>query len=359
MLRTIAITLVLLLSVGIMLPFANSAHGIRQSTQVTQKKSKRYRSHAWWRRYRARLRAKRAAEELARRNAMMAIPQTLATAVPQNMTVGDLTAVAGPASPASQAKNSMSFNELPPLAMRAPATIQTSDANVARATTPSMRSITEPIAIPPAAPVRSAAAAPVVSVAAAPVVSVAAAPVVSVAAAPVVVSAAATPAIPANATVSAHAAVSATRPRVVNSVRPVIAPGSAPAKLPGQMNLSVVALSRPNPIFLTQREQKKMLAGVPIADLKRMVIDKMVNNGGWVVNDFVREVNGNRVFVVTGRTPKDALTPEKAWTFYFTEAGGRVYGLTTEAPVEHAGRMTVEAERFIESLRAKSEATRE
>jgi len=327
MLRTIAITMVLLLSVGIMLPFANSAHGIRQSTQVTQKKSKRYRSRAWWRRYRARLRAKRAAEEFARRNAMMAVPQNLATAVPQNMSVGDLTAVAGQASPARPAKSATSFNELPPLAMRAPATIRTSDATVAQATTPSVRSITEPIAIPQAVPVVSAAPA--------------------------------APATPANATVSAHASVSATRPRVVNAVRPVIAPGSAPTKLPGQMNLSVVALSRPNPIFLTQREQKKMLAGVPVADLKRMVIDKMVNNGGWVVNDFVREVNGNRVFVVTGRTPKDALTPEKTWTFYFTEAGGRVYGLTTEAPVEHAGRMTVEAERFIESLRAKSEGTRE
>jgi len=125
------------------------------------------------------------------------------------------------------------------------------------------------------------------------------------------------------------------------------------------MNLSVVALSRPNPIFLTQREQKRMLAGVPVADLKRIVIDKMVNNGGWVVNDFIREVNGNRVFVVTGRTPKDALTPEKAWTFYFTEAGGRVYGLTTESPVEYAERMTVEAERFIETLRSKPEGTRE
>ena len=57
MLRTIAISLVLVLSVGVMLPFANSAHGIRQSTQITQKKSKRHRSRAWWRRYRARLRA--------------------------------------------------------------------------------------------------------------------------------------------------------------------------------------------------------------------------------------------------------------------------------------------------------------
>ncbi len=153
---------------------------------------------------------------------------------------------------------------------------------------------------------------------------------------------------------SAHAAATATRPRVVNAVRPVLAPGAS-KQLPGQMNLSVVALSRPNPAVPDSREQKKMLAGVPVADLRRIVIDKMVVNGGWVVNDFVREVNGNRVFVVTARTPKDALTPEKAWTFYFTEAGGRVYGLTTEAPVEYADRMTNEAERFIESLRAKSD----
>jgi hypothetical protein len=97
-----------------------------------------------------------------------------------------------------------------------------------------------------------------------------------------------------------------------------------------------------------------MLGGVAVADLRRIVIDKMVSSGGWVVNDFVREVNGSRVFVVTGRTPKDALTPEKAWMFYFTEAGGRIYGLTTDSPVEFADQMTSQAERFIESLRAKA-----
>ena len=316
MLRTIAFSLVLLLSVGVMLPFANSAHGIRQSAQVTQKKSKRYRSRAWWRRYRARMRARRAAEELARRNTMMNLPQNLA--------VGDMSAVAGPASPSTPSNGgTVSFNQLPPLPMSPRTTIQSPDASVAQTTSPSTRATTEPIAIAPAAPEAPAAEAP------------------------------------ANATVSAHAAINATRPRVVNAVRPVAAPGSTAAKLPGQMNLSVVALSRPNPIFLTQREQKKMLAGVPVADLRRIVIDKMVASGGWVVNDFIREVNGSRVFVVTGRTPKDALTPEKAWTFYFTEAGGRVYGLTTEAPVEYAERMSNEAERFIETLRAKPEGTRE
>lgn len=348
MLRTTCIALVLLLSVGIMLPFANSAHGIRQSTQVTQKKSKRYRSRAWWRRYRARLRARRAAEELARRNALMALPQNLATALPQNVAVGDLSTVAGPASPSMAANgSSRSFNELPPLAMRAPGMIH-ADVTAAQTTSPSVRSTKATIAVPVPAPRRNSVAVPTTQ---APVTTAAAVPVTIVDA---------PPEMTATATVAAHAAVNATRPRVVNAVRPVIAPGSSSApKLPGQMNLSVVALSRPNPIFLTQREQKRMLAGVPIADLKRIVIDKMVNNGGWVVNDFIREVNGSRVFVVTGRTPKDALTPEKAWTFYFTEAGGRVYGLTTESPVEYAERMTVEAERFIEQLRAKPEGTKE
>jgi len=144
-----------------------------------------------------------------------------------------------------------------------------------------------------------------------------------------------------------------TRPRVVNPNHPAF---TSSTPLPGTMNLAIVAMSRPNPAFLTSREEKKMLGGVAVADLRRMVIDKMVSSGGWVVNDFIREVNGNRVFIVTARTPKDALTPEKAWTFYFTEAGGRIYGLTTDAPVEYAERMTNEAQRFIESLRAKAEA---
>lgn len=269
MLRTIAISLILVLSVGIMLPFANSAHGVRQISQVGPQRHHRYRSRAWWRRYRARMRQKRAAAELAHRNALLALPQ--------NISLNDLRAVSGPGLPAMPA-NSEVTTTLPP-----------------------------PVMVESVASVSSAPA----------------------------------------------ASNGATRPRVVNAARPAFA-ASAP-KAPGQMNLSVIALSRPNPAFLTSREASRMLGGVAVGDLRRIVIDKMVASGGWVVNDFVRQVNGSRVFVVTGRTPKDALTPEKAWTFYFTEAGGRIYGLTTDVPVEFADRMTTEAERFIESLRAKTE----
>jgi len=270
MLRPIAIALILVLSVGIMLPLSNSAHGVRQTVEVGKQRHHRYHSRAWWRRYRARQRQKRLAAELAHRNALLSLPQ--------NISVADLQGLSSPALP-SMPSNTAVTRTLPPPVM----------------------------------------AASVAAVSSAPA-----------------------------------AANGDTRPRVVNPSHPAFKE-SAPG-MPGTMNLAVVALSRPNPAFLTSREEKKMLGGVAVADLRRMVIDKMVASGGWVVNDFVREVDGNRVFVVTARTPKDALTPEKAWTFYFTEAGGRIYGLTTDSPVEFADRMTTEAERFIQSLRAKAEA---
>jgi len=272
MLRVIAISMILVLSASIMLPFANEAHGIRQTVEIGQQRHKRHRSKAWWRRYRARQRQKRLAAEMAHRNASLALPQ--------NISVSDLSGLSAPALPALPSNSAETSTTLPPPVM---------------------------MAAPSAAPA---------------------------------------PAV---------ASTGATRPRVVNASHPSFNPTASTAKLPGTMNLAVVALSRPNPAFLTSREEKKMLGGVAVADLRRIVIDKMVASGGWVVNDFVREVNGARVFVVTGRTPKDALTPEKAWTFYFTEAGGRIYGLTTDSPVEYADRMTSEAERFIESLRAKAE----
>jgi hypothetical protein len=259
----------LVLSVGIMLPFTQEAHGVRQTTQIGQRRHHRYRSRAWWRRYRARLKQRRLAAELAHRNKLLSLPQ--------NISVADLSGLSQSAQPA-----------LPSVPSNATSVTTTT--------------------LPP--------------------------PVMT-------------------ASVPAPATNGATRPRVVNAAHAAVKAEAAPT-LPGSMNLAVVAMSRPNPAFLTSREEKKMLGGVAVADLRRMVIDKMVSSGGWVVNDFVREVNGHRLFVVTGRTPKDALTPEKTWTFYLTEAGGRIYGLTTDSPVEFADRMTTEAERFIESLRAKA-----
>jgi hypothetical protein len=126
------------------------------------------------------------------------------------------------------------------------------------------------------------------------------------------------------------------------------------ATVPGQGSLAVVARSRPNPAYLTQREQRTMLAGVSFSDLRRIAIDKMINAGGWVINDYERQVNGGRVFVVIAQTPSDGRSAEKFWNFYFAEVDGRIYSLTLNTPLEFSGRLAAEGEKFISSLSVKA-----
>jgi len=260
-----------------MLPFGNSAHGVRQSSEMGMRRGHRYHSRAWWRRYRARLRRKRAAAALAHRNATLGVPQ--------NIPIGDV-----------------ALNALP--------------------------------ALPNQSQVEMVSAAPAMTSVAPTAVNV------TMSVAPV------KPAVISRNTSTRVVAASDANAPVTSTL----------AKLPGQMNLSVVALSRPNPVFLTAREESKMLGGTEVSDLRRLVIDKMIVSGGWVTNDFVRDLNGSRVFVVTARTPRTASSPEKAWTFYFTEADGRIYGLTTDTTVDSAETMSNEAERFINKLHVNSQS---
>ncbi len=102
------------------------------------------------------------------------------------------------------------------------------------------------------------------------------------------------------------------------------------------------------------KEQRTMLSGVSFSDLRRIAIDKMINAGGWVINDYERQVNGTRVFVVIAQTPSDGRSPEKSWNFYFAEVDGKIYSLTLNTPVEFSGRLAAEGERFISSLAAKA-----
>lgn len=73
MLRTITVFLLLLVSVGVMIPLADStAHGIRQSSVSRNQPQYRRHSRAWWRRYRARQKRRRAAA-LAHRRSVLAL----------------------------------------------------------------------------------------------------------------------------------------------------------------------------------------------------------------------------------------------------------------------------------------------
>jgi hypothetical protein len=241
MLRTITLSLLMLISVGVMLPFASStAHGIRQSSASHQQRRYRRHSRAWWRRHRARLKRRRAAA-LAHRNAPLgpvfadSLNPAVSTAVPPKLPAG--------------------WN------------------NPTLANGGEVRFRTE---------------------------------------------------------------------------------GSA--TVPGQGTLSVVARSRPNPAYLTQREQRTMLAGVAFSDLRRIAIDKMINAGGWVINDYERQVNGARVFVVIAQTPSDGRSPEKSWNFYFAEVDGKIYSLTLNTPLQFSAKLAAEGEKFIASLGLKAKA---
>jgi hypothetical protein len=239
MLRTVTLSLLMLVSVGVMLPFASStAHGLRQSYSAPQQRRYRRHSRAWWRRHRARMRLRRAAI-LAHRHAPLA----------PNLAVVNNGAVSTPVIP----KLPAGWN------------------NPTFANNGELRFRTE-----------------------------------------------------------------------------------SSASVPSQASLSVVARSRPNPAYLTQREQARMLSGVAFSDLRRLVIDKMINAGGWVINDYQRQVGGARVFVVIAQTPSDGRSPERAWNFYFAEVDGKIYSLTLNSPVQFADRLGAEGEKFIASLRAKA-----
>ncbi|MBV9210848.1 MAG: hypothetical protein JOZ52_09485, partial [Acidobacteria bacterium] len=73
-----------------------------------------------------------------------------------------------------------------------------------------------------------------------------------------------------------------------------------------QATLSVVAVASGSPVGATQRKQSQSLSGVPVSALRRTVIEKMIKEGGWVVNDYQKEINGRRVFVVQAQTPASA-----------------------------------------------------
>lgn len=244
MVRTVTLSLLMLVSVLVMLPFANStAHGLRQSSASHQQRRYRRHSRAWWRRHRARLRLRRAAAQAHRQSPL------------------------------------------------GPTLAKTTNGDVSVALIPSLPS-------------------------------------------------------------------GWTNPTVANNGE-VRFQTDGKSITPSQASLSVVARSRPNPAYLTQREQSRMLSGVAFSDLRRIVIEKMINAGGWVINDYERQVNGSRVFVVIAQTPADGRSPEKSWNFYFAEVDGNIYSLTLNTPSQFSGSLAAEGQKFMASLRSKADPSKQ
>lgn len=119
-----------------------------------------------------------------------------------------------------------------------------------------------------------------------------------------------------------------------------------------QASLAVVAAAPPSSVQPLPNERRRMVGGVTFTDLRRTVIDKMITNGGWVVNDRQREIGGHRVFEVIAQTPATGDgKSEQVWNFYFTEINGRVYSLTTRSANGANQKVAADAEQFLSTFK--------
>lgn len=103
---------------------------------------------------------------------------------------------------------------------------------------------------------------------------------------------------------------------------------------------------------VTYGRQRK-LAGVPTTSLRREVINKMIKENGWVVNDYQKEVGGKTVYVVVAQS-QEGSGPIHSRLFYFTESGGRIYSVATNSGTDSAERLADESEKVIQSIHGTS-----
>ncbi|HTK25645.1 MAG TPA: hypothetical protein VL327_03740 [Pyrinomonadaceae bacterium] len=94
----------------------------------------------------------------------------------------------------------------------------------------------------------------------------------------------------------------------------------------------------------------KTVGGVPTTSLRREVIDRMIRENGWVVNDYQKEIGGRSVYVVVAQSQAGGQVNSRM--FYFTEANGRIYSVATTSGASEAERLAEESEKVINSLQA-------
>lgn len=101
--------------------------------------------------------------------------------------------------------------------------------------------------------------------------------------------------------------------------------------------------------------RNKMVGGVSTSSLRRNVIDKMMKEEGWVVNDYQKDINGKKVYVVVAQTSVKGVVQSRL--FYFTEVDGRIYSLSTTSPNDAQERIAQESEKVIQSLQRGNRPT--
>lgn len=118
----------------------------------------------------------------------------------------------------------------------------------------------------------------------------------------------------------------------------------------GSAQLSVVGVAMPqNEDGASEKTRKQMLGGVPVSALRRTVIDRMIKENGYIVNDYQRIVDGKRIFVVVAQSSTaDGSTQSRQ--FYFTEVDGRIYSLSTNAPSDYSDKVAADSEKLLRAM---------
>ncbi|PYS46539.1 MAG: hypothetical protein DMF68_18940 [Acidobacteria bacterium] len=124
----------------------------------------------------------------------------------------------------------------------------------------------------------------------------------------------------------------------------------------GAATLSLINAHASGESFVAARASRRTLGGVPLTELRRSVIDKMISSNGWVVNDITREIEGKPAFIVLAQTAAstDGRTPQLSWVFLFTEVDGRIYGLSASSLSEFSDRIADDSAQLMASFLANS-----
>lgn len=98
--------------------------------------------------------------------------------------------------------------------------------------------------------------------------------------------------------------------------------------------------------------RNRSVGGVSTTSLRREVINRMVRENGWVVNDYQKEIGGRPVYVVVAQS-QGAGGRINSRMFYFTEADGRIYSVATNTATDAAEQLAEESEKVIFSLQSR------
>jgi hypothetical protein len=99
--------------------------------------------------------------------------------------------------------------------------------------------------------------------------------------------------------------------------------------------------------------RNRTVGGVPTTSLRREVINRMIRENGWVVNDFQKDIAGKPVYVVVAQSQGQGGRVNSRM-FYFTEVNGRIYSVSTNSNTSSADRIAEESEKVIFSLQGRS-----